>query len=443
MSFTVKEILSMEVAPALGCTEPSAVALGAAAAASLLENEAITHIDTRVNPNIYKNGIGVFIPGAGENRGIELAAALGGFVGDPKRGLEVLESVDEESMAKAKSFVAGNHVDLQILSEKKHIHIQTVVHSESGRSESIIEGLHDNIVMLKLNGKRITEHDLLSTNSRKQKDLAELETWLMKQSLGDILTLLDGMDEDDCEQVQKGIDVNMRLSQHGMTNNSGLGVGATLNRLVREGILKKDMVMAARILTSAAADARMSGAKLPAMSSAGSGNHGLTAILPLIAVRDYLALNNEKELLKAIALSHCITCFVKAHTGRLGASCGCSTAAGGGAAAGIAYLMGGNAGQIAGAIKNLISDLAGVICDGAKTGCALKLSTAAATAVQSALFSLRGISANETDGIVGSTSEQTMKNVGELSTQGMIQTDHTILEIMMRKQIWRQVKCDV
>ena len=157
--------------------------------------------------------------------------------------------------------------------------------------------------------------------------------------------------------------------------------------------------MAARILTSAAADARMSGVKLPAMSSAGSGNHGLTAILPIWAVKDYIECISEKQVLKAIALSHIITAYIKAFTGRLSAICGCSITAGA----------------------------------GAKASCAFKLSTAANSAVNSALFALHGVNVMETDGIIAKTPEQTMKNVGQLSTQGMIETDRVILDIMVNK----------
>jgi L-cysteine desulfidase len=178
----------------------------------------------------------------------------------------------------------------------------------------------------------------------------------------------------------------------------------------------------------------MSGARMPAMSSAGSGNHGLTATLPIWAVKEYVEYQDENEVLKAIALSHIITAYIKAHTGRLTAICGCSIAAGAGATGGITYLMGGNLHHIAGAIKNVIGDLAGVICDGAKAGCSLKLATAAGTAVQSALFSLHGLDVKGTDGIVDVSPEQTMKNVGQLSTEGMIDTDRTILQILIEKK---------
>jgi L-cysteine desulfidase len=233
--------------------------------------------------------------------------------------------------------------------------------------------------------------------------------------------------------LEEGVQYNLRLAENGLKHGQGLGVGKTLERLVRQGLIKKDMILAARMLTSAAADARMAGVKLPAMSSAGSGNHGLTAVLPIKAVEDYVECDPD-TLLRAIGLSHIITAYVKAHTGRLSAVCGCSIAAGAGAAAGVAYLLAGDIQHIAGAIKNLTEDLAGVICDGAKGGCALKLATAAGTAVQSALFSLQGVNVMATDGIIGASPEKTMQNIGTLSTQGMIETDRTILKIMIEKQ---------
>jgi L-cysteine desulfidase len=264
-------------------------------------------------------------------------------------------------------------------------------------------------------------------------ELLEMETWLKGLSLENLIELLDDLDDEDRKFIEEGIRFNLRLAEDGLKHGQGLGVGKSLERLARQGLIKKDMIHEARKLASAAADARMAGVKLPAMSSAGSGNHGLTAILPIKAVADFVDCDHN-TLLEAVCLSHMITAYVKAHTGRLSAVCGCSIAAGAGAAAGVTYLMAGNIHHIAGAIKNLTEDLAGVICDGAKAGCALKLATAAGTAVQAALFSLQGVNVLSTDGIIGHSSEQTMQNIGTLSTQGMIETDRTILKIMLAKQ---------
>jgi L-cysteine desulfidase len=288
---------------------------------------------------------------------------------------------------------------------------------------------------LKKNGNRIEENALIAqTPGQGNKNtLQKMESWLKGLSLENLLELLDDLDEEDRQFIEEGIRFNLRLAEDGLKHGQGLGVGKSLERLARQGLIKKDMIHEARKLASAAADARMAGVKLPAMSSAGSGNHGLTAILPIKAVAHFVDCDHD-TLLEAICLSHIITAYVKAHTGRLSAVCGCSIAAGAGATAGITYLMAGNIHHIAGAIKNITEDLAGVICDGAKAGCALKLATAAGTAVQAALFSLQGVNVLSTDGIIGHSPEQTMQNIGTLSTQGMIETDRTILKIMLEKQ---------
>lgn len=434
MAYTIKNILRLEVAPALGCTEPSAVALCAAAAASLLDGDTLEKIELWVDPNIYKNGIAVSIPGTRGESGIGLAAALGAFGGDATLKLQALQTVDEASLQKAKSFVKDKNVITNLVDDKNRMFIRVQISGSAHVSEAIIQDTHDNIVSLKLDEKLINDNALLSRTVQSQDSIHKLEAWLKERSLEDLIGLLDDLDEEDLEFIQSGVEYNMKLAEYGLTYGSGLGVGQTMERLVREGLLKKDMILAARILTSAASDARMSGAKMPAMSSAGSGNHGLTAILPIWAVKDYIVCEDESRIYRAIALSHVITAYIKAHTGRLSAICGCSIAAGSGATGGITYLMGGNHHHITGAIKNVIGDLAGVICDGAKSGCALKLATAAGTAVQSSLFALHGLDVKHTDGIIAPSPEQTMKNVGQLSTQGMIETDRTILDIMIEKQ---------
>ena len=175
-----------------------------------------------------------------------------------------------------------------------------------------------------------------------------------------------------------------------------MGIGRTLQQLKDQGRINMDMVLAARILTAAAADARMAGAGLPAMASAGSGNHGLTAVLPIRAVKDFVSCSDD-TLYRSIGFSHILTSVIKSHTGRLAPLCGCSIAAGAGAAAGITWLMGGDTKQIAAAVKHLIGDLSGMICDGAKPGCALKLSTAAGNAVLAALMALEGVTLANTD----------------------------------------------
>jgi L-cysteine desulfidase len=435
MKFTVKDILEMEVTLALGCTEPVAIALGAAAAATLLPEKEFDSIEIWIDPNIYKNAMAVIIPGTKGMQGLDTAAALGAYGGNPTRGLEVLESLDEVTIAKAKSLLDENRVTVN-LREEVGLHVRTKLVSGNNIAESLIVDLHSNIVSLKLNGEEIRDSPLLARAKNKggKHTLAELETWLRELTLVDILELTADLDEEDLKFLEVGVNHNLALAEYGLKHGSGLGIGKAIDRMIKQKLLVKDMTTSARRLTSAAADARMGGANLPAMSSAGSGNHGLTAILPIWAIKDFID-HDRETLLRAIGLSHVITAYVKAHTGRLSAVCGCSVAAGAGATAGITYLVGGDVHHMEGAIKNILEDLAGVICDGAKAGCAIKLNTAAGAAVQAALFSLHGVNVKDTDGIIGDSTRQTIQNMGALSHDGMINAYKTILNIMLYKQL--------
>lgn len=434
MGFTLKDILRLQVAPALGCTEPVAVALAAAAAACLIEERPVESIEVWVDPNIYKNGMAVTIPGSNNLSGLDKAAALGAFGGDPKLGLEVLAAVPEQALDHIVEFCLDPSVPVHLLENVRGICVRVRITACGRQAEAEIRDFHDQITRLALDGKDLNTHPLLSSILHdNEPDRIKVEEWIKGLTLDDLLELVDQLDDEDRKFLKEGVTVNMRLAEHGLKHGPGLGVGRAFEQLINQNLIGRDMVLAARMLASAAADARMAGVNLPAMSSAGSGNHGLTAILPIWAVKDYVPAC-EDVVVEALALSHMITACVKAHTGRLSAVCGCSVAAGAGAAAGVAYLLGGSTHQIAGAITNLIEDLAGVICDGAKPGCALKLATAAGTAVQAALFALQGVRVQASDGITGVSPEKTMQNIGILCREGMIETDRTILKIMIEKK---------
>lgn len=430
--YTTKEIISMEVAPALGCTEPVAMALATAAAAHLIPGE-VTAVHLSIDPNLYKNALAVAIPGTEGKYGLALAGALGAVLRNPEGKLEILSLVTPDVVSQAEQMVREKKVTVTLLAEKRGIYIHAVVTTTAGTAEATVEHYHNNITSLSRNGERIAKHPLLSEVRETSKSVAEMEKWLAGLSLAQLIALTDEMDAEDYAFIKKGVETNMALADFGLKHGPGLGIGLAHERIVRQQMAKRDMETDARILTSAASDARMSGVNLPAMSSAGSGNHGLTAILPVWVAGTYADVK-EQDVLRAIALSHIVTAYVKAYTGRLSAVCGCSVAAGAGASAGIAYLMGGSEKHVAGAIKNVIQDLAGVICDGAKAGCALKLATAASSAVRSALLSLQGVVAQPSDGIIGTSAEDTMRNMGTLSSEGMIETDRTILNIMVKKQ---------
>jgi L-cysteine desulfidase len=270
-------------------------------------------------------------------------------------------------------------------------------------------------------------------SSGRHHDVRHLEAWLQGQTLSSLVDLVQQADDQDLASLRQGVDMNLKLAEYGLDQSTGLGVGQTLAGLAEEGVLKKDMLLAAKILTAAAADARMAGASLPAMSSAGSGNNGLTAILPIWAAGEFLDCP-EKTLLQAIGLSHLVTAFIKTHTGRLSAVCSCSLAAGAGSAAGLSYALGGDMQCITRAVNNVIEDLGGVLCDGAKTGCALKLATAAGSAIQAALLAKRGVGAVPVEGILGRTPEQSIAHLGRICQEGMTQTGATILDIMLGKR---------
>ncbi len=335
VQFTVKDILHIEVAPALGCTEPVAIALGAAAAASLLPEKGIDHVEIWLDPNIYKNGLAVSIPGAQGLSGLDMATALGAVGGDANLGMEVLDPIDEQILKQAQALLDTGKVKVNLLKDHKGLYIRTVITNGPDVGESVIRDLHDHIVSLQLNGEEIQDHPLISAKTGGQKkDLAGLEKWLTSLSLQQLLELIDDFADEDLAFIEEGLRLNMRLAEYGLKHGPGLGIGKALERMAIQRLLKRDMVLAARILTSAAADTRMAGVKLPAMSSAGSGNHGLTATLPILAVKDYIDCD-DRTVLKAVGFSHIGTAYIKAFTGRLSAVCGCAVAAGVGAAAGV------------------------------------------------------------------------------------------------------------
>ena len=256
MSYTVKDILKMEVAPALGCTEPVAIALGAAAAATLLPANHIDAIEIWVDPNIYKNGLAVSIPGTNGLTGLDTAAAIGALGGDAALKLEVLRTITDEVVAAARKILDAGNVKVNLLTDHKGIYIKTVLRSGSDRAESIIRDLHDNIVTLKLNDRDMTASDLLSKESGagNKNGLQQLESWLKERSLSDLLEMVNDLDNEDKRFLEEGIRFNMQLAKHGLKHGQGLGVGKTLERLARQGLIKKDMILEARILASAAAD---------------------------------------------------------------------------------------------------------------------------------------------------------------------------------------------
>ena len=441
MSFTLKHILHnkakalllLETDPGLGCTEPAAIGLSAAAAVALLKEKTIESIKVTTDPNIYKNAMGVIIPGSEGQSGIPLAAAMGAVAGDPENRLQIFSTIDKQGLQKAESLLKEGKVSAEIKEGQAGLYIRTVIKAGSHTVEAVISGRHDHIESLRIDGEFQKDHPLLAGKGSEDSNVEDLKQWLTSLSIGGIVDLLDDLDRDDIAYINRGIDLNMELVKYGLSHGPGLGVGKTQQSLLRQGLLKNDMVLAGGIFASAGIDSRMGGAMLPAMTLAGSGNQGIAASTPIVAVTDFATLEDNLLLIKSVALSYLLTCYIKALADRIGPLCGSGVAGGAGVAAGVTYLLGGTVEKIGGAIKNHIETFAAIICDGAKTSCALKVGEAASSGVKSALMALQGTVVRPVDGIIDESPETTMRNLGKLTRSGLKNMDPAILDIMLHK----------
>lgn len=420
------ETLKREVTPAIGCTEPVAVALAAAKVKELMPFGVLELLEVYVSPNIYKNGLAVGVPPTDEV-GLEIAAVLGYVGGDSSKGLKVLESITQEDIQQAKALLKEGRLKLSIKNTTEKIFIEVVGHGpESSIGRAIIKGQHSSFVYLQ-SGNRV----LLDAAEEKQQENKEAQL-LYRLSIASILQTIEEIPASELHFLLEGLEMNERVARAGLNKRLGMGVGYTLMENIASGILADDLMNYAKILTAAASDARMSGISLPVMSSNGSGNNGLTAILPIAAYRSKYAVNNDR-LARALAMSHIMNSYIKHYIGRLSSLCGCAVAAGTGASVAIAWLMGANTQQIEGAIKNILGDISGMVCDGAKVGCALKLSTSASAAIQAALLAINNQVIPAGNGIIAETAEETIRNLKLLSEEGMGKADEVIIRVMRKR----------
>jgi len=425
----VLALLRTEVVPTTGCTEPGAVALAASFASQCLGGK-ILGIHVSVNANIYKNGIAVGIPGTGTT-GLLIAAALGAIKKNPEKALSTLENITETELQQAKGMLEAGIVQVRVDASRNALWVQVCITTECGCSEAVISERHTNLISLTRNGETLFLQDKTENGG----EIADNRKILRQNGMrvAEIIGTVEQIPVAELQFMLEGVEMNVAAAMAGLDQSFGMGIGAAIADMVKMGVLSDDMVNYAKTLTAAAADARMSGENIKVMSSAGSGNHGITAILPIYAVAMRIH-STKDQMAKAVALSHLITIYVKIHTGNLSALCGCSVAAATGATAAIAWLMGGDERQIEAAMKNIVANLTGMICDGGKVGCALKLSTASAAAVESAMLALRNIVVPDTNGIIAATIEQTIINLGRVSTPGMINTDKVIMDVMLGKE---------
>ena len=418
------DMLKAEVKPALGCTEPVAVALACAKAKELLGEEIVNHT-VLVSTNVYKNGMCVGIPGT-DRLGMKISVALGFIGGHSENGLRVLETLTEEEVKKAEEYIDNNPISISPIETKEKVYIEVSLEGATRTSKVAIRTKHDNFVYLEENAKvLLNEEAQVETATTIEKKENILDTITIKELVENV----EALEFKDIEFLLEGITMNQEIADYGLNQKTGIGVGYGIKKSMEEGLLGDDLMNNAMMITAAASDARMAGVKMPVMSSNGSGNHGLTAILPIVAYSKKFPQSDEK-LAKALAISHLVTAYVKNYTGRLSAVCGCGVAASIGATAGISWLMSGDIKQIEGAIDNMVANLSGMICDGAKAGCALKLASAASAAVQSAIIAKYECFVPAMNGIVGAKVEQSIQNLGRVSDKGMSITDEVIINVM-------------
>lgn len=413
-----------EVKPALGCTEPVAVALAAAVAARELPGGP-ARINLKLSINIFKNGRDVGIPGTDGLRGNAVAAALGAIAGDPDKGLLVLEGVTPTDAARAKALVDAGRVAVEVLSEAPPIFIEVRLEGPGGTALATIQDRHDHVCRLEVNGQVLRDDAARDAGSARPDYLTEL----MALDMPGIWDLAGRIDADLEAFLLRGVEMNMAVARKGLTGSYGLGVGLTLTE---HGGGSPDLLTRIKSLSAAAADVRMSGARLTVMSSAGSGNHGITALIPVAAVAAERAVP-PRALAEAAALSHLVTGYVKGYTGRLTPICGCSVAAGAGAAAGMVRVMGGTARQAERAVASLISSLMGMLCDGAKGSCGLKVSAAAGEAYAAALMAMEERGVQHSEGLVSPDLHTTALALGELCEKAFSQADRIMVGILQEQ----------
>jgi len=419
------KLLKKEVVPALGCTEPVAVALAAARGRKIL-GKTPEKIEVLVSSNIFKNGMGVGIPGTGMV-GLKIAIALAVVAGNSDKMLEVLSETDEKDVEEAKEYLEKTEIKIGIKENSEKLYIECNAWSGNDHSRVVIKNCHTTIVYESLNDE-ILKCEKKQIESVSKEKIQEIE---IEMSIKDIFDFSTTHPIEELSFILEGATMNKKISEEGLKNTYGLQVGKKIMENIEKGLLCNDMMTHAMAITAAASDARMAGCTLPAMSNSGSGNQGITVFMPITAVAEMMEIENEKYI-RALIIGNLVAIHIKRYLGRLSALCGCVVASAG-ASCGIVYMLGGEIKELNYAIKNMIANITGMICDGAKTGCGLKVSTGVSSAVQSALLALDGIVVSKDEGIIDECVEKTIKNLAKIGSEAMNETDRCILKIMMCK----------
>jgi len=417
---SIKEIMHAEVKPALGCTEPAAVALTAARAGRELRNRnAITKIEVLASTNVYKNGMFVGVPGTEGLKGNAIAAALGALGGDSDLELESLLHCQPSHLETALHLVQAGKVVVKCDYERSGVFIRVDIYGEDETTSCTIEHGHAQITEVMRNSKVVyhsPEGQLVGER---------IKQFFLETPFDDMFDLLDTLDEEDIVFLLKGAQMNMRIAEEGLLLNpeTELAVGECLKHLKPSQTNLGERV---RMYCCAASDARMAGVRLPVMSSFGSGNQGIVVTLPLILIGEEGG-KSELEIARAILVSHLVSGYLKSRLGKISAFCGCTISAGAGAVAGIVFLLGGSLSQIRLGVQTMLSNTAGMICDGAKENCSFKVGIGVYEAYLTALLSLKNRGVRPPEGIVGTCFDGTIRNLMNLNVPC---TDRLIIKIM-------------
>ena len=415
-------LVKSEVVPAVGCTEPIAVALCVAKAREAL-GAVPEKIEVKLSANILKNAMGVGIPGTGMI-GLPIAVALGALIGRSAYGLEVLKDVTDEAVEKGKAMMAEDRISIGLkkgIEEKLYIEVE--VQQGAEKAMAVISGGHQDFVLVKRN-----EEVLLEKEKNAQAE-ADCECKCLNLKLVYDFSTTAPLNE--IAFIREAQVLNEKAAEESLQGNYGHLLGKTLTRPLGKGIFGDTIFSHIISATACACDARMAGATIPVMSNSGSGNQGICATLPVVKFAQENH-NTEEELTRALMLSHLTAIYIKQSLGKLSALCGCVVASTG-SACGITYLMGGKYQQVEYAVKNMIANLTGMICDGAKPSCALKLASGVSTAVLSAMLAVQQNCVTSVEGIIDDDVDKSIRNLTRIGKDAMDETDRCVLEIMTSK----------
>ena len=419
------ELIKKEVVPAIGCTEPVAVALCTAYATEAL-GCLPEHISVKLSGNMLKNAMGVGVPGTGMT-GLPIAVALGALIGKSSYQLEVLKDCNAQAVSDGKSFIAEGRIKIDLAPDNgEMLYIDVECVSGASRSRAVIAREHTGLVYL--DGPAAAEKiDRLATVGARENTAGNFEELTLRQ----VFDFATTAPLEDIDFINESRRLNEAAAEEALKGNYGHELGKTLSRPLGKGIFGDTIFSHILSATSNACDARMAGAMIPVMSNSGSGNQGIAATLPVVVFARENH-NTEEELTRALVLSHLTAIYIKQSLGRLSALCGCVVASTGSSCA-LTYLMGGGYEQVAASVKNMIANLAGMVCDGAKPSCALKVSSGVSTAVLSAMLAIQNHTVESTEGLIEEDVDRSIHNMTRLGSVGMRETDKMVLDIMTHK----------